>query len=684
MAVDQQVLQTAKKGEATPGGTRSGENADGPGTVASPPSRYWPGLDGMRALAVAAVVIYHMEPTWLPGGFFGVDIFFVISGYLITSLLVSEWGANARIDLPQFWLRRVRRLYPAVVALLVVIVPVAAIVAPTALASTRTTIPAALFYLTNWWFIYHHVPYFQTFGRPPLLIHFWSLAIEEQYYLIWPPILALLLVRWRRPVRIAGVALAAAVGSSVLMAVLFHPGAGTDRIYYGSDTHAQGLLIGSALGLAVPPFRLKAAISQQARRLLDWIGGGAIAVLVMLMLLLRQADSFTWRGGLVLVVALAGVAVVVASHPASRLPRLLGSTPLRWLGKRSYSVYLWHWPILDLTRPHQDVGFGGLPLGVLRLGLILGVAELSYRYIEVPWRTGRAQQLVREVLQRSRRQRQAAIGGMACVAVTVVALVVTAPSAVPPSSIAAGATRAARESIGRVLAPATTTTTTTTTTLPRRRAEHHARSGASATVRPGRSGTKPAAGRLQPPPVATKASTTTTSTTTTTVPKPGAIIRARGGRPVLAIGDSVMLGSSVDLDEAFGPSITVDAEVGRQVSVGIQRLQEYKNAGRLRGLRALVVGLGSNGPFEPSQMHQLVSICRGIPLVVLINVRVPDSWQPTSNATIASVAGHRGFKVVDWNAASSAPGLLYSDGVHPDAAGQVVYTNLVVRAVTGR
>jgi peptidoglycan/LPS O-acetylase OafA/YrhL len=617
----------------------------------------------MRAIAVAAVVLYHMEPTWLPGGYFGVDIFFVISGYLITSMLGAEWAASGKIDLRRFWLRRVRRLYPAVVTLVVILIPVAAILAPTSLASMRTTIPAALVYLTNWWFIYHHVPYFQTFGRPPLLIHFWSLAIEEQYYLVWPPILALLLTRWRRPARIAVVALIAALFSSVLMALLYHPGADVNRIYYGSDTHAQGLLLGSALGLVIAPSRLASSVAPQARRLLDLLGGGAIAALAVIMVFTSQSGGFTWRGGMVLVVILAGIAVIVAAHPASHLSVVLGSKPMRWMGTRSYSIYLWHWPILELTRPHLDVDFGGLPLGLLRVALIGAASELSYRYIERPWRRGQAQRVVRDVLARGHRQRQAAMAGAGCIAIAVVALVVAAPSPKPPPSIAGGATSAATSPIGRLAA-----LPTTTTTAPARHHRHR---------------------RRHPRPTTTTSSTvttstSTTSTTSTTVPTVAAIVKAPAGRPVLAIGDSVMLGSSVDLSAAFGPAITVDAEVGRQVYVGLERLQEYKAAGRLRGLRALVIGLGTNGPFEPDQMRQLIALCRGIPNVVLINVRVPDSWQSTSNDTIESVAHRPGFTVVDWYSASANPALLYPDQTHPDPAGQVVYTNLVVKAVTGR
>ncbi|HLH46071.1 MAG TPA: acyltransferase, partial [Acidimicrobiales bacterium] len=230
-------------------------------------ARYWPGLDGVRAIAIVAVVVYHLSPGALPGGFLGVDLFFVVSGYLITTLLTDEWRRQGTIELLRFWGRRVRRLYPAIAALVAVLVPVTALLDPRALAESRLTIVAALVYLTNWWFIFHHVSYFERFGPPPLLVHLWSLAIEEQYYLIWPPLLVLLLRR-RRPARIALLALAGAAASALLMGLLYHGAGSLDRVYYGSDTHAEGLLFGSALALVAPPTGFPASVDARARRVL--------------------------------------------------------------------------------------------------------------------------------------------------------------------------------------------------------------------------------------------------------------------------------------------------------------------------------------------------------------------------------------------------------------------------------
>lgn len=604
---------------------------EAPETAERAPTRYWPGLDGMRAVAVAAVVAYHLAPGVLPGGFIGVDVFFVISGYLITSLLVRERDRCGRVRLPLFWGRRVRRLYPAVIALVAVLVPVAAIWQPAAVASSRATFAMALVYSTNWWFIFHHVPYFQRFGPPPLLLHLWSLAIEEQYYLVWPPVLLLLLRRWR-PTQVARVALVGAAASGLAMALLYHGAGSVNRVYFGSDTHAEGLLLGSALGLLLPPGSLGAVFTGRRRQLLDRAGAVALAGLVLLAVLAGQGDPFTWRGGIVLAVALAAVAAVAAAHPGTRCSAVLSTPPLRWLGTRSYSVYLWHWPIIVLTDPGGAMPLPGTTGLLVRLVAITAAAEASYRLVEQPWRTGTAQAALRRLAGRSPAWRWSAAGGVAVAAGTVVALVVAVSAPTLPEASIGTATVAASRRV---------------TPLAASRAEAASSGGPRAPAAP-------------------------------TPPGPAA------GGPVLAIGDSVMLAAAPDLERVFGPTITVDAVVGRQVQAGLDRLAAYRAAGRLQGLRALVVGLGSNGPFTEADLTQLRQLAAGVPLVVLVNVRVPDPWEPVSDLTIDGAAADPGFRVVDWYTASGNPQLLWPDGVHPDPAGQQVYATMVAQAVTGQ
>jgi len=346
---------------------------------------YLPGLDGVRALAVVGVLLYHAEAGLLPGGFLGVEVFFVLSGYLITSLLLAEWRREGRIDLQAFWLRRVRRLIPALLAVLAATLTVASLFLPNDLGQLRGDALAAVAYVANWHLIFGHTSYFEAVGRPPLLRHLWSLAVEEQFYLLWPPLLLLGLRWWRRPGPLLGLVLTAALASSLLMALLDQPDTDPSRVYYGTDTRVSGPLIGAALALVG---MLRWPRQQMPPWLLDLLGLAALGALAVAGLRLSDAEPGLYRGGFLgidLVVAALLVAVV---QPRGRLGRLLGQQPLRWLGLRSYAVYLWHWPVFALTRPGLDVPLDGWPLLALRLVLTGGLAELSYRLLEMPIRSG--------------------------------------------------------------------------------------------------------------------------------------------------------------------------------------------------------------------------------------------------------------------------------------------------------
>src|SRR5215210_2284113 len=383
----------------------------------------------MRALAVMAVLLYHADLRWIPGGFLGVEVFFVVSGYLITALLFAEWRQRGRVDLKGFWLRRARRLLPALYVLLIVTLAFSVVVVSLKKKGLSDDVLAALGYVTNWYLIFGHESYFEAVGRPSLLQHLWSLAVEEQFYLVWPVVLAVGLSVWAshlRPGLVLTVALLGAAASAVAMAVLFAPGVDPSRIYYGTDTRATGLLCGAALAfLWSPTEKLRPADKWALRRsigpgrsrrrwwmaaplLTDALGVAAVAALIFFCLSLGEYQPFLYQGGLVAVALATAALIAVVAHPrAWVVSRVLGSAPLRWLGVRSYGVYLWHWPVFMLTRPELDVPFGGLPLLALRLGLTFLLADLSYRFVETPIRRGalgRAWKMLREAWGPRRRQ----------------------------------------------------------------------------------------------------------------------------------------------------------------------------------------------------------------------------------------------------------------------------------------
>ena len=368
-------------------GKQSGAVAPAPTTA--PSTGYLPALDGLRAISVVAVLLYHADMLWLPGGFLGVEVFFVISGYLITMLLVREHTSTATISLRSFWLRRARRLLAAVYMLLATVSAAVLVLYREDASKLAGQVWAALTYVTNWFLIVSDQSYFAAVERPPVFQHLWSLAIEEQFYLVWPLLLlGLLRLFGGRRVAMAGVITAAAVASMVWMAVLFEPAMDPSRAYYGTDTRASGLLLGAALALVWTPGHVRSGHPATRSVAVDLGGFVALGVLLGCFWNIAELDSFLYRGGFPIVSVATCVAIAAAVRPGPLFGRLLGQRLLVWIGKRSYSLYLWHWPIFVYTRAEIDQPLGTYPTLVLRLVLAVAAAELSYRYVEVPIRNG--------------------------------------------------------------------------------------------------------------------------------------------------------------------------------------------------------------------------------------------------------------------------------------------------------
>jgi peptidoglycan/LPS O-acetylase OafA/YrhL len=383
---------------------------------------YAPGLDGIRAIAVSAVLLYHGRAPWMPGGFLGVDIFFVLSGYLITSLLLAELRDGGGVDLRRFWLRRARRLLPAAVTVIAVSLVVVAAFYSSSLGRLRGDALASLLYFNNWHQVLAHHSYFAEFARPSLLQHYWSLSVEEQFYFVWPLLLVVGLSRLHRRWVVAGTVLLAAL-SAGLMALLYHPGSDPSRVYYGTDTRATPLMVGALLAFAWPLGRMTSDTGRRAALVLDGLGVIGLGVLVMAIVTWHDYDAFPYQGGFVLVALAAAALIAIGSHPASRLSSVLGRQPLRWIGQRSYGIYLWHWPVMALTRPQIDLSWSLWILLPAQTIVTLALAELSYRYVEMPVRRGEAWRKLRAGLDRLR-PRQRLIAASAT-SVGLVALVVT-------------------------------------------------------------------------------------------------------------------------------------------------------------------------------------------------------------------------------------------------------------------
>ena len=388
-------------------------------TDASPRLAYSPALDGLRAVAVLAVMLYHGGVSIAGGGFLGVDVFFVLSGFLITTLLLLEFEAGGRLNLPAFWGRRARRLLPALFLVLIAVLIYGAFLRGEAASTVRLDVLATLFYVSNWWFIASGNSYFEQFQDPSPLTHTWSLAIEEQWYLLLPLVLVLLLPRIRGRRWWAAIFGALALLSAGLMALLYTPGSDPSREYYGTDTRLLALLIGAGLASLFTP-----GVAGRLRVPARWLAPVAVVGLLLLLTLTDDSSQWLYRGGFLLValVAAALLAAVVA-RPEGPVARALALGPIVWVGKISYGLYLWHWPVYVVLSPTRT-GLSGVSLLVLRFAVTLAIATLSYHLVEMPIRRGALSRLTRP-------QRVATV--LAAPMVVLGLLAVTAAAARPPA-----------------------------------------------------------------------------------------------------------------------------------------------------------------------------------------------------------------------------------------------------------
>ena len=626
-------------------------------TVADAPVRsrvsawvHLPGLDGVRAIAVLGVILFHADNTWLAGGFLGVDVFFTLSGYLITSLLLAELRASGGINFKRFYIRRARRLLPALLATLVVTALLAMWLAQDAAERVRQDAVAAFFYVTNWWYIFRGTSYFDQTGRPPMLQHLWSLAVEEQFYFVWPVLMYGLWRLWKvRGVRwgaIVGALVSTALMTAIAISQDIPQTTDTSRVYFGSDTHNMTLLVGAALATVWVPSKVSRVLTPRGRQVISASGVVSLLLLLAILNFVGPDSVFLFRGGFLVVGIVCAILIAASAINGTWFSNAMGRQPLKYIGERSYGLYLWHWPIFMVLRPGIDVDATGLPVQLARLALTFVVAELSYRFLEMPIRNG----ILGRLWQGWKEQGTTALitrGAIASVAALAVALTL---------GVGLGRASASAQTFEQALGGVTGVGDESLTPLP---------SASTSGANPTASGSSPS---LSPHPSASPTKTT----------KPKDLTKL----PMTLVGDSVLLGNADAVKAAF-PHAVVDAVVSRQSETVFNRIRARLEAGRLG--QVVVIHTGTNGTVDTDHLVSILKLLQDRARVVLVTIHANRRWVDGSNASLRAAAAkfpHGNVRIADW--ASIAVGhrnWFYLDGIHCKPTGFPHYVSMLRDAI---
>ena len=581
--------------------------------------QYIPAIDGLRALAVIAVMLYHLGFTWIPGGFLGVDLFFVISGYVITRLLLDSIAQSGGLDLRGFYLARIRRLLPALIFMVTTTIIAIGIWAPDTIKRLLIDTPFSLTGTINWWLVAKEQDYFESIGRPPLLQHTWSLAVEAQFYLVWPLILYFVLKKFgKKHIPIAALTIAAASGITLFLVSLSLDAANTSKvshIYFGTDTHSFGLFLGAALAVSWIPQNFKITVSKRAQNFIDGVGIFGFIGILATFLLINESQPTLYKIAFPLAGIFGAAIIMSIVHPASRFAPILEFKPLLWIGERSYAVYLWHWVIFQVTRPSVDLAGEDWALYALRILIVFALADISLRYIELPVRRGVIQYWFKGRRYRTKRERNRQTGIFSVI--TIIVLIVAIIVSVRAISIS----NQAQQKLENSLSVAATSGAT---------------GSDQALVDDG--------------------------------------LRADDG--LWVTGDSVILGIRSQLGEKL-PIALINARIGRQAG----ELADVMRSDAAQVPNAPVIfNLGNNNLVTREQAVAIFEIVKNQPEIIVINSAVPRPWREPNNALIEEVAAqYPQVQIVDWNSLSAdRPDYFAPDGVHLVPAGVSAYVDAII------
>ena len=577
--------------------------------------RYITGLDGLRAFAILSVIFYHFTFNWAKGGFLGVDVFFVLSGYLVTSKILLT---QDNFKIKAFWKNRFLRIFPSVFLMTIVIVLWIAFLNHNLSTNLLGDIISSITYTANWWFVFHKVSYFDSFGSPSPFKHMWFLAAQEQFYILWPLILIIGLKATKNTHKLSRLVFNGALISAALMCMIYNPSTDPSRVYYGTDTRAFELLIGSFLAIVLADTKfLSGKISIKQKDKLNLVSIISFSIFIFSVVFMDEYNSFLYRGGLFLFSLNTALLIACVCHPQGILDSLFSWKPLRWIGTRSYEIYLWHYPIMVLSTPIYEIGNPSYLRVLIQLIITCIVAEFSYRFIELPIR--------RHDLWKYWNHLDSAKIAAAILSLLVIICLV----------------------VGTINTPK---------------------------IKP-INAEKPDQNTEDK----NNDNSLNEETKDTQVPieddKENLPIESSGYKDILAIGDSIILDVAPSLNGKY-ENITIDGEIGRQMSEGTTLAGKYTEFNDSD--KAVIIELGSNGYFTNKQIDGLLdSFSKSH--IFLINVRVPRSWESKVNESLSKKAEEReNITLIDWHSiASKHPEYFEQDGVHLNTEGVKSFENLI-------
>lgn len=602
--------------------------------------QYVTGIDGVRTLAVLGVIIYHLLPTTLPGGYLGVPLFLLISGYFVTLQLVRQMDQTGGIQLTKFYLKRLRRLYPVLIVMLTVTTAYITLFARDLLHNIKSTIATNLLWVYNWWEIGHGQSYFDRFNGELPFTHLWTLGVEAQFYFLWPLILFMLFLILRKRSKIKWTVFILAAVSAVEMALLFDP-QNINRVYYGTDTRAFSLLLGSWLALCWPIDRLNASLTTHAARILDGVGIGALLITLLGFFTLPGQSSWTYRGGMFFYSLIGMILIATVVHPGSHMNRWLTNPFFTWIGQRSYGIYVYQLPVMVFYERVVEIGRHPVINALVECLLILAISEFSYRLVEQPlahyqWRYLPAS--IRHWIDFKMHDWHQWLKVGPVVIICFIALCgLMLPS--KPAKKSAVQTRIEKS--------------------------RQATAAKNKQIAKG----KTAKVNVNSKSLQKKYGLTSNQ------------LKAASELKVTAIGDSVMADASQDIQEIM-PHAYVDAEVGRQGSATPAVIKDLKAKRQLQ--KNVILNLGTNGAMDSQTINDILTAIGKDHQVYWITPHVPTrDWEQTVCDQIKQAAKQNAnVHVIDWNQAANGHAEWFAqDKVHMNEQGNAYFTRLIVKTI---